>query len=103
MDKNDMVTRRYIRAKPDPLDVAYISSNVDNLVIFTPDIAALIVDESAMGGCGVVVLKNEISNKFKVRSRYIIKVGQLEPLLSELVYVGEVNKDLIRLGFKFLE
>jgi hypothetical protein len=56
-----------------------------------------------MGGCGVVVLKNEISNKFKVRNRYIIKIGQLEPLLSELVYVGEVNKDLIRLGFKFLE
>ena len=103
MKKEGAISRRYIRAKPDPLEVAYISFNEDHSSTFSPDIVALIVDESAMGGCGVVVLKNELSNKFKIRTHYILKIGQLEPLHSELVYVGEVNKDLIRLGFKFLE
>ena len=61
MEKKEVIARRYIRAKPDPLDVAYISFNEDHSSTFSPDIVGLIVDESAMGGCGVVVLKNELS------------------------------------------
>jgi hypothetical protein len=91
--------RRKLRYAPDKLDQALIMFNGSSPV-WAPDDSALIIDESAMSGAQLVVRFND---KCKPGSKIRVKLGNMEPLLSEVVWRREIDADLIRLGIQFLE
>jgi len=90
--------RRFIRAKPDPLD--YAALQLKDAGTFAPDMVGLIVDEAPMGGASIVVLATP---KIKEGQLVRLKVGRLSPLRAEVRWVKPVEKDLLRVGFQFLE
>ena len=94
-----LTNRRKLRYAPDKLDVALLMYNGLSEV-WAPDECCLIIDESAMSGCQLVV---RFSDKYKPGSKVRVKLGNMEPLLSEIVWRREIDADLIRLGVQFLE
>lgn len=99
IDHNE--ARRYLRFPPDPIEVAYIDSNWqrDN---FVQEMVALIVDVAPKGGCSLVFnlpKDKEIKNGQRCR----IQVGDLRPVLAEVVWQKELDRDIYRCGFIFLE
>jgi hypothetical protein len=92
------VKRRYIRARPDPLDDAHIQFGVT--AEFAPDAVGLIVDEAPMGGASIVILNtNKIHEGLECR----VKIGRLQALRAQVRWIRELDKDVIRVGLRFLE
>ncbi|MFN3362160.1 MAG: hypothetical protein ACK421_12170 [Pseudanabaenaceae cyanobacterium] len=92
--------RRYLRFPPDPRDVAFLdfSQKKDK---FTEELAAIVVDVAPKGGCSLVFrLPKEMQIAEGQRCR--IKVGDMLPLMAELVWKKEIDKDIYRCGFMFL-
>ena len=93
--------RRHIRFRPDTGELAYIDLLADNE--FKPEIQALIVNESPMGGCCLVMLRDDETEKLRQNDRCRVKVGKLAPLKAEAVWVRRLDEDVIKVGFRFLE
>ena len=91
--------RKKLRCKPDKLEIAMIMFDADQ-VTWDPDDVALIIDESVFSGAQLIMKFNDY---VKPGSRVKVKLGILEPLLSEVVWRKEVASDLCRVGVKFLE
>ena len=92
-------TRKHIRFRPDANDVAYIDTKIGSDT-FESDFVALIIEESPMGGCGIMCLDHfTLEPGMRVR----IKVGKLHPLLAEVMWAKNEIKDVKRYGLKFLE
>ncbi|MCS6959983.1 MAG: hypothetical protein RMK91_08020 [Pseudanabaenaceae cyanobacterium SKYGB_i_bin29] len=92
--------RRYLRFPPDPTDVAFLDFTVwrDK---FTAELAAVVVDVAPKGGCSLVFrLPKDLQIVEGQRCR--IKVGDMTPLIAELVWKKEIDKDIYRCGFMFL-
>jgi hypothetical protein len=54
----------------------------------------------AYGGCGIVIVASE---SLKVGDRCRVQVGGLSPLLAEVVWREEIDKQAMKIGLKFLE
>lgn len=91
--------RKHIRFKPDPLDVAFVAFN-QNVSEFQPDMAALIIEEAPLGGCGLVI---RFTEKLQVGDKCAVKVGRLSPLKAEVSWRKPLDNQVLRMGFKFLE
>jgi len=91
--------RRYIRSAPDPLDVAYLSYDTSGGE-FRPDCVALIVEESARGGCGLIF---RLPTELRLGQIVQIQLGRLAPLASEVVWIRPQNEMIQYVGFRFLE
>ncbi len=98
-DVDQKAKRRHLRFKPDPLDVAYIMFSSDNKE-FQPDVAGLIIEEAPLGGCGLAIRTTE---KLQVGDQCSVKVGRLSPLKAEVSWRKNLDSQVIRVGFKFLE
>jgi hypothetical protein len=93
--------RRYLRFPPDPTEVAYIDTKVGEET-FNREIVALILDIAPKGGCSLVFsLRN--GEGMKDRQRCRIQIGDMRPLTAELVWQREIDRNVYRCGFLFLE
>lgn len=94
----DSSQRKYIRAKPDDSEYAQIDMNIEGEFSF--QYAALIIEESPMGGCSIACLEKVGLSKGIVCR---IKVGHMAPLKAEVVWERRLDQEVIRYGLKFLE
>ncbi len=92
-------SRKYIRFKPDDLDIAYVMLNTPDADDFKPDLSALIIDE-AHKGCSVAVLPAKEINEDTI---IYIKVGKLPPLKAQIKWKKSLDGVLDRLGIMYLE
>jgi hypothetical protein len=99
VSEGKLVKRRFIRAAPDPLDVAFLSYDVSSKE-FRPDCVALIIEESARGGCGLVF---RIPVNLNVGQIVLIQLGRLAPLTAEVVWTKSLSDIVQHVGFRFLE
>lgn len=97
-ESDEALKRKHIRAAPDPDDYVQIDFEIDGE--FTFRYAALIVEESPLGGCSIVFLS---SVDLKPGDRCRIKVGNMAPLLSEVVWMKNLDAQVKRCGIKYLE
>ena len=95
----EIQNRRNLRYKPDKLQVAQIMFD-GTKTAWQPDDVALIIDESAVSGCQLVL---KFTPHCKPGSRVRVKLGPLDPLLGEIVWRREIDADLFRVGVRFLE
>ncbi|MBF0442297.1 MAG: PilZ domain-containing protein [Oligoflexales bacterium] len=91
--------RKHIRFKPEPNQFAQIDKKTEGEQ-FTFEYVALIVDMAPMGGCSLIVTKQI---NLDVGHRCRIKLGEMSPLLAEVVWIRDIEKDFFRYGFRFLE
>ena len=91
-------TRKKLRFAPDPSMHAEIDFDTKQET-FRCEMPALIFNES-YSGCCVVAMKEK---RFKVGSKFRIKVGLLAPLYGEIRWVNMLDNDFIKMGVEFLE
>ena len=97
----DVAKRRHIRALPDMEDFAFIDFNTDHdYQSFEPIASAYIVNEAPLGGCSLVLRK---SDKIIDGTGILVKVGKILPLHAKVVWLKELDEDLVRVGVQFLE
>lgn len=91
--------RRHIRYRPDQLQHALVMLRAD-AEVFEPDEVALILDEAAMSGAQLVMrLRPGLDSGAMV----VVQLGRLEPVRAEVVWARPIEKDLVRIGLRFLE
>lgn len=96
------IQRRFIRFPPDPLTVALVDPGPMDQD-FTPCIVGLIFQE-AYGGCGLILHQDEGGPVSLTKDEVCrIKVGKLQVLKAEVVWMKRIDKDVLKVGFKFLE
>ncbi len=93
--------RRYLRFPPDPIEVAYIDFDCEGHN-FVKEVVALIVDVAPKGGCSLVFNLPK-GKQMKDGQRCRIKIGDLRPVVAEVVWQKELDRDIYRCGFLFLE
>lgn len=92
-------TRKHIRFSPDSTDYVQIDTDPDRAE-FSFENVGLLVEESPIGGCSLVCLKSlNLKTGVVIRA----KVGRLQPLKSEVVWVRSLDEQVERIGLKFLE
>lgn len=97
-DKN-FQKRKYLRYPPNPLEVGLVDSN-PNRPTFQPDYVGIILEESAMGGCCLCIREPDL---LKVGTKCRVKIGDLQPFLSQVRWARSQEMGLIIMGFHFLE
>ncbi len=90
--------RQHVRFSPGALDTALIQKSSAEGA-FVPDFVALILDEAAMGGCGLIVRADPWFEKGKV---CYVKLGAMAPYRSEIVWLGELSDKVFHLGIRFV-
>lgn len=99
MTTDPAAKRRRIRFRADPLEIAQVDFGpLDGP--FTPSMSALIVEESPMAGCGLVLLQTP---DCYIGAICRVKVGRLSPLRAEVRWQQLLGEDAMRVGFMFLE
>lgn len=97
----EVLKRRHIRALPDLKDLAFIDFNLEHDdKSFEADLSAYIVNESPMGGSSLALRKDD---RIILNMQLLAKVGKLSPLRAEVVWIKELDEELLRVGLKFLE
>ncbi len=91
-------TRRYIRFKPDTSTYAEIDTRLKDEP-FTPEIVGLVYEESSHG-CGMVLIGVD---KLQVGDICRIQIGTGIPIEAEVRWRKEIDPDVVRTGFLFLE
>ncbi len=94
----DLERRKHVRFTPDPLDVAYIGRRVDGE--FKPEIAATIIQEAPMGGCGLVLRLTDDLQEGDVR---IVKIGKLDAYQAVVRWRLQIDEEIMKIGFEFME
>lgn len=92
--------RRYIRFKPDTSTYAAIDtrSNTSDQP-FVPEIMGLVYEESSHG-CGMILIGIDKLNPGEICR---IQIGSRSPVNAEVRWGKEIDPDVIRLGFLYLE
>lgn len=67
--------------------------------IFNPNTVGLIVDE-AYGGCSIILVT---TTKLKIGDICKIQLGGFSPLKAELKHISQLDTNILKLGFQFLE
>ena len=91
--------RKHIRAHPDPKDYVQIDKDPER-ASFEFEHVALLREEAPMGGCGIVCLKDIGLESGQILK---LKVGRLDPLKSQVVWVKDLAPDVVAAGIKYLE
>lgn len=91
--------RKYIRFEPDSGDFVQIDKNPVSQEFQFQEVA-LLVEESPMGGFGLVCLRSVGLVKGSI---YRFKVGKMAPLKAEVVWERILDDKVVRLGLRFLE
>ena len=97
--KKDAVIRAKLRFAPDPGAYATIDLNDDAEADFEPQHVALIYNES-YHGCGVIVLK---CKALKMGAYCRVQVGKLPPMLAEVKWRKELDREVARVGLQYIE
>lgn len=92
-----MSTRKAFRFKPDPMAIAYIDTKNGNE--FAPSLVAVVINES-FTGCAVV-LASDVPLKTDMKIK--IKVGNLEPMKGQIVWIKTLEENIHKVGVKLLE
>jgi hypothetical protein len=90
--------RKHIRFASDTGTQAFILSNDDGEKLKTP-LPALVVEES-FKGCSLVVLKDAIFHEGAILN---VKVGKLDPMLSEIRWVKTYDGKISYIGLVYRE
>ena len=90
--------RRFTRFEPDPLTYAQIDLKL-NKEDYNPKHIGMIIEEGQKG-CGLVVSSK---TGLKKGDRCLLKVGELPLFTSEVRWVIRLDKDLLKIGFEYLE
>lgn len=97
----EVAKRKHIRALPDMEDFAFIDLKKEHTFEqFEPTLGAFIVNESPLGGGSLVLHKNDA---IKEGIEILVKIGKMLPLHANIVWVKNLDEDLIRIGLKLLE
>lgn len=101
MTSNFSHKRLHFRFKPHEMEsLVLIDTRTEALKDdFAPDIIGIALTESR-GGCSFVARSN---TKIRLHDVIIIKVGELHPLFAEVVWLSNVDKELIKIGIKYRE
>lgn len=92
--------RRSLRFQPDEGNIAEIDPEAkDNKNNFKARIRALIVDE-ALEGCCLVLTHNRL---LQVGDICLVKVGMLDPLISEVRWIRDLDEEIQKIGIMYLE
>ena len=91
--------RKYLRYPPNHLELGMVDPDPDRSE-FEPEYVGIIVEESAMGGCCLCILKPKL---LQVGTKCRVKIGDLQPFLSEVRWMRKQDMGLVLLGFRFLE
>jgi len=92
--------RRKVRFAPDEGAIAQIDPTIrEDNADFEPKIQALVIDE-ARDGCGLVVVNNKVLFE---GDTCLVKIGDLDPLISEIRWVQELDEDVQKIGVMYLE
>ncbi len=97
VDKSLENKRRIARKKPDLMDMALI--DLDLMDEFRAERAALVVDITPNGGCGLVMI---IENSLRQGQNCRIKLGDKSPRKAKVIWRNEVDESLVRLGLEFI-
>jgi hypothetical protein len=89
--------RKHFRVKPDFDDFCLVDTVLEGE--FSPSIGAFIVNESPMGGCGLVVRKG-LGLEIGLCVR--LKLGKLMLLQGRIVWLKSLDEELDKLGIEFL-
>ena len=90
---------QHLRFKPDPMDQAFVEFRVADTAQFQPQCCALIINESFSGSALVLQSQDTILPEKEIR----VKIGKLEPMRAQIVWVKILEKDLYKIGVQFLE
>lgn len=96
--KNKIIKRNSTRFQSDALAVAHIDFEMTTAKFISG--AACIPYSEALKGCAL------ISRKIKgLKEGHIcrVKVGDMAPLRAEVAWIKNVDRDVIKIGFKYLE
>ena len=106
--------RRYLRFNPNAAEIQDLQqksmvalAHVDLYLEsedFHPTILGLLVDQSH-AGCSVVLIqsKNEKYERLEEGAEVSIKAGALHPMRAVVRWRKELDEDLLRIGFQFME
>ena len=103
--------RRYIRFSPDSDGsnlqekgdefLAHIDLNLEGE--FKPTLVGYLVQKSHAGCCLVMVRSDESSNKLERDLQCLVKAGPLHPLRAVVRWRRDLDEELLKAGFQFLE
>lgn len=79
------------------MTVAYI--DFDYRRNFRPSVAAIVVSES-YGGVAICIPNTPVA---RVGEKFTIRVGDLSPTLAEAVWIEKVDREILKVGVRFLE
>jgi hypothetical protein len=93
------VQRKHIRFPEAPDAIARIDFGSMEIP-FKPTHAALISEESPMGGCGLVMMRSDL---VAVGTELRVKVGPLPVLRGTVQWRRDLDDNVMRLGVQFQE
>ena len=93
-------TRSAIRYKPDPKSTAQVMFEVDSSGQWTPHVAALIIDESALHGVQLVAISDL---RFSEGAEVRVKLGDLDPIRGTIAWKKTSSDKVVLIGVKFTE
>lgn len=99
--KSGKIRRAHFRYRPDEL-TSFAAIDARNDVEpenFQHQLSGLITSES-YGGCAIIVRQ---TNKLQVGDHCCIQIALLNAIRAEVVWRREIDRDVIKCGFKFLE
>ncbi len=90
--------RKHTRYRPDRLTIAWVQFN-PAAEDFETDVHALVYEE-AFGGCCLVMM---FDRPLELGLRWMVKVGDLNPMEAEVVWFKNLDQDVWKVGLKFLK
>lgn len=101
MCPNDTIKgRNSIRYLPDPGTLARVQfGTFTDKAPFTPELYALVFEESAKG-CGILCVKDP---RIEVGAFVRVQPGELKPIAAEIRWVKELDTHAIKFGLMYLE
>lgn len=103
-DRSDKEVRRYLRFKPENVEIAWIqfTDRAPNTIEFEVDAAGLVVEE-AYGGCGLVVLGAADAESISEGVRCLVRVNNIGPVRGQVRWVKVLDDDVAKIGIEYLE
>lgn len=90
--------RKHVRYRPDRLTTAKIQLDAVTSS-FVSEASALVYEESYGGCCLIVINERPVA----LQDRWRIQVGNLQPMIAEVVWVKRLDDAVYKVGMKFLE
>ena len=95
--------RRFLRFPGDGKTCAEVDRFSKEHEPFQADLTGL-VSQEAYGGCALVFLNREnLELDFHPDNRCRIKMGHMDPLPAKAVWVRNLDPDVIKVGFQYLD